>query len=592
MALRTTVPEATFEIWKLNCDALATDVGDLALLTANVTTSVIASLNDIQAQIDAVIVGAFTLSNNVWFVGNGNPSGTVNVFRVNTANKIEFGAQVASIDITGGTITSLTSPIPKTAGGTGGIDNTSAQTSLGLLIGTNVQAYSARLGDIASLGVTLNNVIVANGTNWIANTPAQFKTAMGLTVGTDVQAWNVKLDAIASIIPNSDTFIAGNGSTWVNKDPSAVRAILALVVGTNVQAYNANLSNISSIGTPTDTYIMSSSAGVWSAKSPTSIRTDLGLVIGTNVQAYSALLAGIASQPATSNYTLIGNGTNYIANSPLNARSALGLAIGTDVQAQSTHLQQLHGLSKAVNNLVMGDGTTYQSLTPASAKTALSLTTGTHIQAWSARLDSISALTPSVDNFLVGNGSAWVLTSGATARASLGVIIGTNVQAYHAYLQQISGLSPSTNGIIVWNGSAWVTQVGATARSSLGVAQSGANADITSLSRIGGDFKTIANTITFSPANGVDCWTFDSAGHLMAVGGVLRDIGGAGSGYPRNIYASQFLPVARPTDYNLSAFGYTRRVSLNAPSATTQQVAEFALSVADDLQAIGIFGGI
>lgn len=597
MALRTTAPEYTLEIWKLNCDALATDVGDLALLTSNVTTSVVASLNDIQDQLDAIVVGAFTLSNNVWFVGNGNPSGTVNVFRVNTLNKIEFGAQVSAIDIIGGTITSLTSAIPTSVGGTGSGVLSTARSNLGLAIGTNVQAWSARLDEIASLGVTAGNVIVANGTNWIANTPATFKTTMGLTVGTHVQAWSARLDSISAIVPNSDTFLVGNGTIWTNRDASAMRSILGLVVGTNVQAYHANLQNIANIGTPTDMYILSSNNGFIQAKSPLNIRVDLGLRLPADgspqVQPYSAILENISIASPSLNNFLIGNGSSFSSYTPVNARSAMGVAIGTDVQGYSNHLQQLHGLPKDVNNVIMTDGTTYQSYTPATAKTALSLVTGTHIQAWNAKLDAISALTPTVDNFLVGNGSTWVLTSGASARSSLGVAIGSNVQAWSARLDNIASFtSPSNGGVMVGNGSAWVLWSGSALRSVLGCAGSGANNDITSITTAGFDLEFNASTITLSPGGGVDCWRFDSSGHLITLGGTVRDIGTAGGNYPRNVYAQSFLPVGRPTDYNLSAFGYTRRVSLNASSATTQQVAEFALSVADDLQAIGIFGGV
>ena len=75
--------------------------------------------------------------------------------------------------------------IPVTHGGTGGNDQATARTGLGLVIGTNVQAYSARLGEIAALAPTADNFIVGNGTAWTLETPSSARTSLGLgTIAT------------------------------------------------------------------------------------------------------------------------------------------------------------------------------------------------------------------------------------------------------------------------------------------------------------------------------------------------------------------------------------------------------------------------
>ena len=75
------------------------------------------------------------------------------------------------------------------------LDDTSQgamQSTLGLVPGTNVQAYSARLADVAALAVTNSNFIVGNGTNWVAETPATARTSLGL--GT----WATKAQTVST----------------------------------------------------------------------------------------------------------------------------------------------------------------------------------------------------------------------------------------------------------------------------------------------------------------------------------------------------------------------------------------------------------
>jgi hypothetical protein len=60
--------------------------------------------------------------------------------------------------------------------------------SSSLTIGTDVQAWDQALDDISGLAVTDGNIIVGDGTNWVAESGATARTSLGVAIGTDVQA--------------------------------------------------------------------------------------------------------------------------------------------------------------------------------------------------------------------------------------------------------------------------------------------------------------------------------------------------------------------------------------------------------------------
>jgi hypothetical protein len=146
-----------------------------------------------------------------------------------------------SVTITGGSITGITD-LAVADGGTGASDAGTARTNLGLTIGTNVQAYDAGLQSIAGLTTTADRMIYTTASDVYAvatltaagrailddaDATAQ-RTTLGLAIGTNVQAWDANLDQIAALAPTADNFIVGNGTAWILETPAQALASLGV----------------------------------------------------------------------------------------------------------------------------------------------------------------------------------------------------------------------------------------------------------------------------------------------------------------------------------------------------------------------------
>lgn len=107
--------------------------------------------------------------------------------------------------------------------------------------GTSKKTLASAVGTyVRGLFTTTPATIAEGGTN--AATAAAARTSLGLAIGTNVQAFNANLTTYAGIAPSA------NVQTLLGAaDYAAFRTSLGLVIGTNVQAFNANLTTYAGI---------------------------------------------------------------------------------------------------------------------------------------------------------------------------------------------------------------------------------------------------------------------------------------------------------------------------------------------------------
>lgn len=207
------------------------------------------------------------------------------------------------------------------------------------------------------------------------------RTTLGLAIGTNVQAYDADLAAIAGLTSAADKGIyftgVGTAATYDltsfartlldDANQAAMQSTLGLVPGTNVQAYDADLAALAALS-GTNTIYYRSAANTWSAVAIGSGLTFTGGTLDAVVSSLDAELSAIAGLTSAADrlpyYT--GSGTAALATytsfarsldddpDAATARTTLGLAIGTDVQAFDADLSAVAGLSS--NGLIARTG--------------------------------------------------------------------------------------------------------------------------------------------------------------------------------------------------------------------------------------------
>ncbi len=126
-----------------------------------------------------------------------------------------------------------------------GLDGVISSIDSRFVIGTEIQAFDPFLLSIAALGTAADKLIFTTGVDVAAETPitsfgrsliddanaAGARTTLGLVIGTNVQAWDAQLDDIAALGFANGNFIVGDGANWIAESGNTARTSLGLGTG-------------------------------------------------------------------------------------------------------------------------------------------------------------------------------------------------------------------------------------------------------------------------------------------------------------------------------------------------------------------------
>lgn len=125
-----------------------------------------------------------------------------------------------------------------------GLDKSGNEFSVDLKSNGGIVIESTEMAvDLSASSITGTLAVGDGGTG--ATSASAARTALGLVIGTNVQAFDAQLTDIAGLTPSDGNFIVGDGSNFVLESGSTARASLGLAIGSNVQAYDADLDNLS-----------------------------------------------------------------------------------------------------------------------------------------------------------------------------------------------------------------------------------------------------------------------------------------------------------------------------------------------------------
>ena len=354
-------------------------------------------------------------------------------------------------------------------------DATAQRATLGLVIGTNVQAFDATLTSLAALGTTADRIAYTTGADTWAETPltAAARTllddtttgAMLTTLGA--QPVDADLTAIAGLTPTNDDIIQRKAGAWTNRTLSQLQADLLTVppvvvveattartlsASDNGKVIRCTAASATVITVPVAfsgfscTILRAGAGNVSVSASGTTINGNL--TIDGQYRAATLVPTGVANT-----FDLIGATGDFTED--VQDIVAAQFAAGTHTNISFSYNDTTGAISATVTGGGGGggDASTNTAVSVDSEMALFSGTTGKLLKRYAGTglvktaAGVVSAATQGTDYYAPGGTNVAIGDGGtgaddaAGARTNLGLVIGTNVQAYDAGLSSIAGLT-------------------------------------------------------------------------------------------------------------------------------------------------------
>ncbi len=195
------------------------------------------------------------------------------------------------------------------------------------------QPLDTELTEIAALANTNNNFIVGTGAVWALETPANVRTSLGLVIGTNVQAQDTELDEIAALANTDGNFIVGTGTVWAAESGVTAQASL----GVQLKVKTADEVVTTSITLQDDDHLV---GFVLVTDKRYAIEALLQVADSASGEFDYAWIFTNAAQSGKSSHHTIDESSTDKGNTPISTRDQVAITTGT-------HMVKVEGLFHA-----------------------------------------------------------------------------------------------------------------------------------------------------------------------------------------------------------------------------------------------------